>query len=95
VSTHLIFILETIEYLVSRLDELYRSQQEAHRKKSLIKIYDKNIDRMPTFHQDLPLPPNLEALLDQLHRHRSAISTGAQLWEKQRESEDSSKGREL
>lgn len=46
---HMIFMLQAIEFLINKVTDLYRiqSQQELPRKKSIIRIYDKSIERLP------------------------------------------------
>jgi hypothetical protein len=75
--------MESIEFLLTKIDELFKmklEQDSSARKKALIKIYDRNIDRLPHFKiEQIPLSPRskIEELLNQLYRHKMVINSSS------------------
>jgi len=57
-TTHLSFILQTLQFVVLKLNELSRvhSEHELVKKRSFIKIYDKNVERLPLRSEKMELP---------------------------------------
>jgi hypothetical protein len=79
---HMLFMLQAIEFLLAKVCELYRLQAEQEqqpRKKSIIRILDKSVERLPPtppLKFDIIQPPIYEEsdkIMQEIQAHKRAL----------------------